>query len=93
MSRAADRSRLQFGRNISAGLDEESGISLDRTQSSRLGSTKHHLPDGIMARNVISIASTSYLVVSKNISRVMALWAVVERETQPILQKTSEFSI
>ena len=51
--------------------------------SSRLGSTKHHLSDGIMARNAIS---TSNLVVSKNISRAMALWAgvaiTVEREPE-----------
>ena len=60
-----------------------------------IGFNENHIPDGAVPGNVITIASTAYLVVPKDVSCSTAFKAgvIVERDTQPLHKRTPALSV
>ena len=51
---------------------------LRRCQSHRLGSTEDHIPNGVVTRDLITVATTADLMVSIDVRSATAVWTGVD---------------
>lgn len=93
-SRAAGMPLLQHGRKGRFWMFGMRGDLFSGCKGSRLSCRKQYIPNGIVSEDPITISTTSYLMVSKNVSWVVTFRALLKHlKAQPVTMSEPELLV